>query len=469
MTDHDASMPQPGEPRQDGRIELRATSLGIGLGSGAAAGLGLRLRIFARGEHSAGAGWALWQVRKDGTVTLLNNAIHQLPWGQFDWLSPPLAHEGRTLRLFASRSQRDPARVSDFVDVDIPAMPPPTEVTARDGSRRVIFTGRTLPGARVAVSMEGRSVESGGEERFQLIMDDVAQGTYTYTAMTLALNDAAPSTGVTGSVSIGAPAAIPLALLFPEVGRRIPRVEKVTGVAAPRSEIRVRLGDGAPETTRADAGGAWEIKRAISAVHGPVVVVAENLTTGEVVRRNVEVEHFPQWQVTRLVVGPIVDENGLVARRGTLVEGRGDPGTVIEVAVRNAFVELATVDSNGEWSYRVHDAPSLVGGGRVHLRAVGDPLERQELAEPQGPLILHPSHGVLVEGDVVVSGVSARRVTLEMEGGATYVAEPDKADNQRWDVRLPPLPPGLHTLSARVSPHPVREVARVTFAVSAVD
>ncbi len=468
MTDHDAPIPQSGSPRPGRWIELGASSGGIGSVPAAAPGLGVKLRISARGAHSPGEGWALWRVDGEGKATVLNHWMHQLPWGSFDWLSAPVAHDGRHLRLFASPSQLDPTRISDFVDVAIPGMPPPSEVAARDGSRRVIFTGRVLPGARVAISMDGRTVESSGEERFQLIMDDVAEGTYTYTAMTLALRDAAASTGVSGSVRVGEPPAIPLALLFPEVDRRIGRVERVTGVAAPGSELRVRVGDGAPELARANAGGAWEARRVISAHHGPVVIVAENLSTGEVVQRRVEVDYFPAWRIDRLVVGPIVDESGLVTRRGTLAEGTGDPGTVIEIGVRNGFVELATADAEGAWTYRVNDAPSLVVGGRVRLRAVGDPLERQEQVEPQGPLILHPSHGALVEGDVVVSGVSARPVTLEVDDGVTYVAEPDKV-NQRWEVRLPPLPPGLHTLRARVSPHAVREVARVTIAVSAAD
>lgn len=468
MTIRDAVSPQARDPRPDQKIELHVSSRGIGFGPAAASGLGLRLRISARGRHSAAAGWALWLVGKDGGVFLLNYSMHQLPWGEFDWLSPPDAHEGRKLRLFASRSQLDPTRVSDFVDVDIPDMPPPTEVTARDGSRRVIFTGRTLPGTRVVARLNGRTVESTGKERFQLIMDDVAGGTYAYAVQTLPLGDAAASASVKGSVSVGAPAAIPLAFQFPEVGRRIPRLERVTGVAAPGSEIRVVLGGGEPVTTMANAGGAWEVRRITSEHHGPVLLVAENLTTGEVVQRDVEVEYFPAWQITRLVVGPIVDENGLLARRGTIVEGTGEPGAVIEIAVRNEFVELARVTDDGTWAYRVQDGSSLVTNP-VRLRAVGDPVERKERAEQQAPLILHPPQGALVEGDVVVSGVCARPLKLETEDGASHVAKPDQNNNYRWEVKLPALSPGLHTLRAHADPKAVREVAVLTFAVSAPD
>lgn len=465
----------PVEPWPEQRIVLGVVAGDIGHGNaGGVTRPGLKIRVSASGRHSADEGWALWLLKGQGSAALLNNAVQQLPYGSFEWIIPPIAHADGKARLFATRSRHKLVRASEFVDVVIPAMPPPREVTARDGSRKVIFTGRTVPETKVRAMLGGRSAEAESRDgRFEFVLDKVAQGTHAFSVMAVGLNDAHDSAPVEGKVKVAPPANIPLSLLFPEEDRRIKRVERVTGVAAPGSDIEVTIGEGPAESTLANAGGAWEAARVEAGEPGKVVLRARNVTTGELVERNVEVEYFSRFVVTQLAAGTLVDENGLVTRRGAIAEGTGVPGAVIEVAARlpgNPFVELATINEEGRWAYRHVDVSSapLFGGGRVRLRVAGEDFEVVEVAGAQAPLVLSPQPGDVTAARLRVSGVAAREVTVTTGDGTTHKAVPDTKNDYRWEVEIGPLAPGVHAIDVATSPSE-REKVTVHFAVNASD
>lgn len=465
----------PVEPWPERRIALNVIAGGIGYGSaGGVTRPGWTVRVSASGRHSADEGWALWSLDRDDTARLLNNNVHQLPYGTFEWMIPPIAHADGKARLFATRDYRKLVRASEFVDVVIPTMPPPREVTARDGSRKVIFTGRSVPRTQVRASLGGRNAEgTAADDRFEFALDNVARGTHAFSMVAVGLHDAPDSAPVQGTVKVAAPPAIPLNILFPEAGRRIRRVERVTGVAAPGSDIEVMIGEGAAVKTQANAGGAWEAARVESVDPGKAVLRARNVTTGELVDREVEVEHFSKFMVTQLAAGPLVDQNGLVTRRGAIAEGTGVPGTVIEVASRapgNPFVELAAVSEDGVWVYQHVDESTapLFGPGRVRLRVAGEDFEVTEVAVPQAPLVLTPRMGEVTAAVVRVSGVAVKEVSISMEDGITHKAKPDTKNAYRWEVTIGPLAPGTHTIDVATSSQE-REKVTVHFAVNPPD
>lgn len=465
----------PVEPWPERRIALNVIAGEIGYGNaGGVTRPGLTVRVSASSRHGAEEGWALWLLNRQDKVLLLNNYVHQLPYGTFDWIIPPIAHADGKVRLFATRDYRKLVRASEFVDVVIPAMPLPREVTARDGARKVIFTGRSVPRTQVRASLGGRSAEAtAADDRFEFALDNVAQGTHAFSMVAVGLHDAPDSAPVQGTVKVAAPPAIPLSILFPEVGRRIKRVERVTGVAAPGSAIEVMIGEGATVKTQANAGGAWEAARVEAVEPGKAVLRARNVNTGELVDREVEVEHFSKFMVTQLAAGPLVDQNGLVTRRGAIAEGTGVPGTVIEIASRapgSPFVELAPVSEDGVWVYQHLDESSapLFGVGRVRLRVAGEDFEVTEMAVPQAPLVLTPRPGGVTAAVVRVSGVAVKEVTISMEDGITHKAKPDTKNAYRWEVNIGPLAPGVHTIAVATSPSE-REKVTVHFAVNASD
>ncbi|MDI6649287.1 hypothetical protein QL693_20065, partial [Bacillus altitudinis] len=77
---------------------------------------------------------------------------------------------------------------------------------------------------------------------------------------------------VSVQVVVATAPAIPLRLLFPEEGRKISRLTRVTGTARPKTRVEVSVGGGPVAVTEANAGGAWEVSEARSETPGLVDV-----------------------------------------------------------------------------------------------------------------------------------------------------------------------------------------------------
>ena len=457
-------------PRPEKRIVLTVHDAKIGIGRELGDSFaGLKLRLSAQGEHSVDEGWALWQLDGSGNAHLLNGSMHQLPYGTINWVVRPEAYRDGKARLYASRSQTDPARVSEFVDVKIPPMPRPEEVSARDGARKVIFTGKSVPLTNVRATLGDREVTgSSGNGPFQLVMDGVPNGTHAYKVVAVGLGDAADSTVVEGKVVLDTP-AVQMVLLYPEAGRRIKRIEKVTGTAAQHTKVRVTLAGGTPVEVDVNSSGHWEVPQIQAGKPGRGILEVESLGTGEVLYREVEVEHFSDITVTHVVGGLLVDETGVISRRGFIVAGTGEAGNWIEVASggQKDFVPLTSVGEDGRWEYRHLDEKTqpVFRPGTLYLRVSGDILEHMETMQKQGPIVLSPRPGDLTGETVRVSGVSAAPVEIIMEDGKTVRATPDMKNNYRWETQLGPLTPGAHTITVRNSPSE-REKVEVSFFVN---
>ena len=365
------------------------------------------------------------------------------------------------MRFFGSDDLIEPTRDSRNVDIRLPTVPPATEVAARDATLGIIVTGRAHPGLQVRCSVGERSTTvSAGSGRWQAYLS-APEGAHQVRVVVLgyALGQ---STVVTAEVAVSAPPAIPLQLQYPEIDRKISRVTRVTGSATPRSDIEVSLGGGTA-TAKANEGGAWEVPALQSDLSGPLGLLALNLTTGEAVERAVEVEYFPQWEVTELVAGPLMDETGLVTPVGAIARGTGDAGHTITLGREsnpNAPVLLEVpVEEDDRWEFRHTSSPPAppFTRGVFHLRATGDPVPRTYRASVQAPLILVPEEGQATGPQPIMSGFAAVSFDLELPDGTTLQVA--RASDFSWRVQLPPLPPGIHVITARVRGEE-REISR---------
>lgn len=421
-------------------------------------------------------GFMLWSEGADGTSHRENEGKD---WGNhhtFDfwkkrlWAAQARPHSAQTMRFFASLDYSDERRASNYVDVPLPTLPPPTELSARDGTLKVIIAGRAHPGVSVRCSVGDRSTTvSTGDGRWQAVLE-VPKGAHEVQAVVVgpALGESAPTRT---QVVVTDPPHIPLRLQYPEENRKIERITRVTGSATPHAEIQASLGGGTA-TTKANAGGAWEVSRLQSDQSGPLTLLVDNLTTGETVARAVEVDYFPQWDVTHLFAGPIFNESGQVTRAGAVAEGRGEQGDTIQYSVRGEepWTDLATVGEDLRWRFE-HVAPPPPPPpfrlGRLYLRCPGDPLIRDYTVELQPPVITSPEEGAVTGPSVEFSGFAALSFDIELPDGVKQRVTLDK--EHAWKVVLGPFAPGIHTVIARSSAtNHKREQTRRTFLVEDV-
>lgn len=460
---------RPFDPAPDPAIQLAIDDIVPSPDRGAA----IDFRISASSRANPSAGYTLWSEDENGqhhrhSTTKDHGEMHLLPFGTRLWWADIILHAPRTMRFFAARERENPTRASDYVDVVLPAVPPPEDVSARNGVLKAIVTGRARPGVGVRCRAGEALVSglAGGDGRWQLIID-LPTGMHTLQVVTVdgVLGESRP---VPVTVDITSPPHLPLLLLFPERDRKVARLTRVTGSATPFSDIQATLGDGPLATTRANAGGAWEIKEIRSSVSGAVRLRVENLSTGEVVERPIEVEYFPAWSVTRLLAGTVVDENGLVIRGGVIATGTGDPGFVIEFSRHPSgpWSTLATIGEDRHWRFEhlSYPPPAPFGPGPLLLRVAGDPVHQEYRVETQRPIILSPGEGESTGPRPLFRGTAPAPFQIVLADGTFLGVTPDRQTAQ-WQVELGPLAPGVHAITARANPRAEREIARRTILV----
>ena len=460
----------PPIPTRDPEIELAIDLVTLTPEGGPS----IDFKMTAKLKAPHGGGYRLWSETESGgffrhSTTKRFGERHLMPFGTLLWWANAVRHTTTTMRFFAAWEWENPVRVSNYVDVVLPVEESPTEFTARDGGSKVVCTGRVRPKGKVQVSVGDRSttVEAQKDGRWRAIVD-AAPGTHTASAVCLG-GPFPDSPAVSTQVVVGPAPAIPLLLLFPEEGRKISRLTRVTGTARPNTRVEVSLGGGPVVVAEAGPGGAWEVRQARSDRSGLVDLFVETPDTGEALHRNVEVDYFAEWDVTQLVAGPIVDENGLVTRSGAIAEGGGEVGDIIQYSVQGQepWHDLATVGDDLRWRFK-HVAPPPAKPpfrlGRLHLRSAGDPLPRQYNVEAQAPLITLPEEGTVAGSSAAFAGLAAFPFVLELPDGSTQRVTPDK--DHRWEIVLGPFAPGTHTVVARSGPSSQgRERTRRTFLV----
>ncbi|MET0130689.1 MAG: hypothetical protein ABW207_08480 [Stenotrophomonas chelatiphaga] len=460
----------PRDPSPDPTIHLAIDNVTLAPQAGAA----IDFRISASTLLNPSAGYQLWSEDSEGklhrhSATKSSGEMHSQPFGTRQWWASVGKNSNRTMRFFAARERENPRRASEYVDVPLPEVPPPAEFTARDGVMKVVATGRVRPNASAQLSVSGRvtTVEANRDGRWTATVV-AAEGTHTASAIALdvRLGNSAPAST---SVTVSAPPHIPLGLQFPEEGRKITRITRVTGVSTPYSDLQVSLGEGPPATATANPGGAWEVSEVRSERSGEVVLRVENLSTGEVVERRVEVDYFSPWSVSRLIAGPLVDETGLVTRFGAIAEGTGEHFDIIEFSVGRdgPWTELSTVDENGVWRFEhlITPPPAPFRPGRLFLRTASDPLAQLHTVEFQAPIITSPREGAETGPTPVFSGTAVGPFDIELADGSKQHLRPDKEN--KWSIEVGPLAPGEHTIIARMSSRPQREITRRTIRVLA--
>jgi len=467
MTNVD-SVPLPRNPSPDPTIHLAIDDIVLSPEGGAA----IDFTISASTLLNPSAGYQLWSEDGEGNLSRHSSTkegaeMHLQPFGTRRWWARVVLHSPGRMRFFAARERENPRRASDYVEITLPIVPAPTEFSARDGGMKVIATGKVRPGGKVRLSVAGQetTVTSAKSGQWTAILD-APMGTHEATAVALGgiLGESDP---VSALVTVAPPPKIPLLLHFPEHGRKITRITRVTGSATPKSEIRVSLGDGPWATATANPGGAWEVGEARSDQSGAVILHVENLSTGEVLERPVEVEYFPQWDVSRLIMGPLVDENGLVTQAGAIAEGTGEPFAIIEFSAdgRDPWIELATADEDGRWRFEhlASPPPPPIRSRRIYLRSVGDPVKRLYTVETQAPIVITPREGEETGTTPVFSGIAPGPFQIELEGGNKQPVRPNA--DKTWRIELGPFTPGVHTFIARGHPAFEREITRRTILV----
>ena len=460
--------PRPRDPSPDPTIHLAISQVTLSPEGGPS----IDFTLSASSLLNPSAGYQLWSEDPDGTPyrhsSTKNNAeLHIQPFRTRRWWAHVVPHAPGQMRFFAAREWENPRRASDYVVVALPPLPAPTEFAVRDGGLKVVATGRVRPSGAVCFSVAGQSttVTSMKDGRWTAVLD-APKGPHVAAAVALGgvLGDSPP---VTASVTVAAPPNIPLLLQFPEDGRKITRLTRVTGSATPRSNITVSLGGGPMATTQAAAGGAWSIAEVRSDQSGDLLLHVENLSTGEVLQRPVNVAYFPEWQVSHLYAGPLINEGGLISRLGAIAEGTGEQADIIEFSKdgRDPWAELAHVDDKGRWRFEhlASPPPPPFRMGRLYLRSVGDPLQQQHTVEIQAPIIIEPAEGDATGAMPVFSGTAVGPFKIELPDGTTQsvAVETDKT----WRLALGPFTPGLHTIIARSTTHSEREITRRTILV----
>lgn len=416
-------------------------------------------------------GYTLWSEDAEGTLfrhsaTKAYAELHRLPFGTFPWWAPARLHTATHMRFFAALEWENPTRISDYVDVILPPVPAPTEFAARDGGLKVVGTGRARPRSKVLFSVAGQStiVEVRVDGRWQVVMD-APEGRHKATAVSLG-GGLPDSASVSTSVVVAPAPDIPLLLLFPEVGRKITRLTRVTGTARPRSKVEASLGGGPVVSTEANPGGAWEMPEVRSDASGEVTLFVES-STGEAAQRTVNVEYFPQWEVTQLVAGRFLAEDGTEIGTGIMAKGSGDPGDVIQYRTRSNddWTDLATVDEERAWRFDHLTIPPHppFQRGRLFLRTPGDPEERVYIVEPPPPIISTPRDGYTTGANPEFSGFATNVFTLQLPDGTKQRIRPE--NDRSWRAILGPFAPGIHTVIAYSTPDAGREVSQCTFVV----
>ncbi len=455
-------------PARDSDIELSIDTVSLTPEGGPA----IDFRITAKANVAHVGGYLLWSEDESGRFFRHSSTkdaaeMHRRPFGTFLWWAQAIRHTKTTMRFFAAWERENPVRVSNYVDVVLPTEAAPVEFAARDGGLKVICTGRVRPRGSVVVQVAGASsrVDAQKDGTWRAIID-AAPGTYTAIAVSRGI-DLPDSPPVSAQVVVAQAPAIPLLLLFPEEGRKISRLTRVTGTARPGTRVEVSLGGGPVVTAEAGPGGAWEAREARSDQSGSVLLFVETPDTGEALHRAVDVEYFPEWDVAHLIAGPIFDDDGLVTRAGAIAEGRGEHGDVIQFSQSGGepWTDLATVAEDLRWRFE-HLAPPPppppLRPGMLHLRSAGDPLTRRYSVEQQAPLITAPAEGSVTGTHVEFSGFAVRPFDIQLPDGSTQRVTPDK--EHVWKMVIGPFAAGVHTVIARASARQ-REQTRRTFLV----
>lgn len=438
-------------------------------------GASIDFRYNAGTRVNPSAGWILWSEDAQGKLMRHSSTkdvaeMHYLSFGGRLWWAQVAPFAPGTMRFFAARERERPVRASAYVDVQLPRLPAPTDVAARDGGHKIIATGAARPRERIQVRTGDlvQEVEAEGSGRWTALLD-VAEGRHTVVAKAVSgLLEHSPA--VRTEVTIAAPPSIPLRINFPEVGRQITRLARATGTSRPLSELRATLGNGPAATTTANAGGAWEFEALRSDIHGDAEVVVENLTTGEAESRAVKVAPFAAWEVIHLYAGAMLDEDGQRHERVAVAQGRSDPFDIIEYRSAGAeeWLTLATADELGDWAF-LHlvtpPRPPFALNQFVELRSISDPVERRLRVEAQAPTLTSLADGeVTSETTLTLSGTAAMPFQIVVDDEKPLLVRPDAKGH--WQQEIGPLAPGLHRLTAS-SPRAVREVTRRTFLIEA--
>ncbi|MGE7992599.1 hypothetical protein ACQKPE_16470 [Pseudomonas sp. NPDC089554] len=374
------------------------------------------------------------------------------------------------MKLYATWSGQGNPRVSDIVEVVIPAMPQPYDVIASDASLKVRIQGRALYSSGVGNSVKAtvgtQSVEGRvkADGRFDLIIPNVPGGTHNYSVVTKGYYDVPDSAAVRGTVTVGSPPNVPLMVIFPEVNRPIGRITKVTGVATPNSSIQASLAEGSTASATANAAGHWQIDKVVSDLAGEVSLRIENLSTDEVEIRPVVVAPFPQWTVTQFTFGNAFNQEG-ESKRVSLARGTADPYTALEFrrAAQTDYLPLATADEQGAWQYENSNPPFDLIQGPHFVRAIGDDVSRSFTSEQPAPVITSPLDGQQVATTVTFTGFGVQAILTVESDGRQFRST--RVDAKSWRAEVGPLSPGVHTIAGRVMGTEVWEVTRVNLYV----
>ena len=257
----------------------------------------------------------------------------------------------------------------------------------------------------------------------------------------------------------------------------------ITGTAAPNAQVRVLDGDVPIGETTADAGGEWRI--AVPALSpGTHTLISQELdANGNVVATSepLTVTVSEPTSIAGKVPAIRLPAAGLKADTPLELEGTGTPGTTVQVYDGDQAVGETVVAPDGTWKITLpplapgaHSLVAKLLGADGSEQAASSPIEltvadgQIVVATPAvvaeataaagaatavpgagAPAIKLPAAGLKASEPLTLEGTGTPGSTVTVYDGDKVVGETTVAPDGTWQITLPPLALGAHSLVAK--------------------
>ena len=383
------------------------------------------------------------------------------------------------------------------VVVATPAAAPAAVVPAMQVSGAAPAVGEPLslegtgtPGSTVKV-YDGETVVAettvGADGTWQVAVPPLATGEHSLVARTYSADGTAQAateplvvTVTESAVVVATPAAAPAAVVpAMQVSGAAPAVGEplsLEGTGTPGSTVKVYDGETVVAETTVGADGTWQ-------------VAVPPLATGEhsLVARTYSADGTAQAATEPLVVtvtesavvvatpaaapaavAPAMQVSGAAPAVGEplLLEGTGTPGSTVKVYDGETVVAETTVGADGTWQVAVpplatgeHSLVARTYSADGTAQAATEPLvvtvtESAVVVATPAPVAVAPAMQVSGAAPAVgeplsLAGTGTPGSTVKVYDGETVVAETTVGADGTWQVAVPPLATGEHSLVAR--------------------
>ena len=245
----------------------------------------------------------------------------------------------------------------------------------------------------------------------------------------------------------------------------------ITGTAAPDAQVRVLDGDVPLGETTADASGEWRV--AVPALSpGTHTLISQELdANGNVVATSepLTVTVSEPTSIAGKIPEIKLPAAGLKADTPLELEGTGTPGTTVQVYDGDQVVGETVVAPDGTWKITL--PPLTPGAHNLVAKLLGADGQEQSASAPveltvadgqivvatavpsaptaaRTPEIRRPAGATQKVGEpITLSGTGAPGTAVTLYDGDVVFAETTVAPDGTWQMTVPPLGAGAHSLT----------------------